>query len=347
MDEKLKEKIRDIHDKYMIVDAHFDLLTYVEMKRALGYKKVIETEFLPDFRKSGVDVIVCSLYIETVFLPEMGLKKALDQVSALYAEIYESPDKIALCRTYDDILKSKSENKLSILLSLEGVDPLTNDLKLLRIFYELGVRMVGITWSRRNFAADGSHFANVDEGKKGGLTDFGVQIVKLAEKLGMIVDVSHINDEGFWDVMKISQKPVIASHSNCRALADSMRNLTDEQIKALSDKKGVIGMNVCSSFVSDKPENGDATHLAEHADYIAKLVGIEHVGLGFDFCDFLRMPAAIEPAVKPAKTNYDVIKGHKNIGRFTEALIKLGYSDDEIGMILGGNFLRLYKELLV
>lgn len=345
MDEKIKKRIDRIHNTYTVVDAHFDLLTHVDMKRGLGYKKVIETEFLPDFKEGGVDVIVCSLYIETMFLPEMGLKKALDQISALYAEIDESPDKIMLCRTYDDILNAKEQGKLAILLSLEGVDPLTNDLNLLRIFYELGVRLVGLTWSRRNFAADGCRFGKVDEGTRGGLTDFGVRLVRLAEELGMIIDVSHINDEGFWDVMRITQRPVIASHSNCRALANSMRNLTDQQIKALSEKKGVIGMNVCSTFVSDNDENCDAKHLADHADHIAKLTGIEHVGLGFDFCDFLRIPD-MEPAVKPARSNYDVIKGHKNMKQFTEALINLGYSDEDIGMILGGNFMNIYREIL-
>lgn len=345
MNQEIDEHVKKIHEKFTIVDGHFDLLMDVSRKRDLGYKKVIENDHLPEFVEGGVNVVVSSIYIEDAFLPEMGLKKALDQISALYAEIDESPDKIMLCMTYDDILKAKIENKLGIILSFEGVDPLTNDLNLLRIFYELGVRIVGLVWSRRNFAADGSHFFERVEGQKGGLTDYGVQLIEVAENLGMFIDVSHLNDEGFLDVMKIAKKPVIASHSNCRALANSMRNLTDEQIKALASKNGIIGMNAYSMFTSDKDEEADAEHLINHVDHIVKLVGIEHVGIGFDFCDFIRALAPQRAAVRPRKS-FDVIKGHKNIKQFTKILIQRGYKDEEIGLILGGNFLNLYKEVL-
>lgn len=345
MHREIEEHVKSIHDSFTIVDGHFDLLMDVTRKRELGYRKVIETDHLPDFIEGGVNIVVSSLYIDDAFLPEMGLKKALDQISALYAEIDESPDKIMMCKTYDDIVKAQNENKLGIILSFEGVDPLTNDLNLLRIFYELGVRIVGLVWSRRNYAGDGSHFFKRIEGQKGGLTDFGVQLIEEAENLGMFIDVSHLNDEGFWDVMKIAKKPVVASHSNCRAIASSMRNLTDEQIKALASQNGIMGMNVSSMFTSDRDDEGDAEHLVDHVDHIVKLVGIEHAALGFDFCDIFR---ELEPerAVKRPRRAFDVIKGHKNIKQFTEVLIKRGYKDQEIQLILGGNLLRLYKEVL-
>lgn len=343
MDSKMKDRVESIHKDSTVVDAHFDLLSIVEYRRSMGLRKVMEKDFVPDFLIGGVDVVVSSIYVDDMFLPEMGLKKALDQISALYSEVDESPDCIAICRTYNDIIKSKAEGKIGILLSLEGVDPLTNDLNLLRIFFELGVRMVGLTWSRRNYAADGCHYYSRTEGKIGGLTDFGVELIRMAEDLGMLIDVSHLNDEGFWDVMNVSKRPVIASHSNCRALAYTPRNLTDEQIKALAERGGIIGMNACSSFTSDKDEEGDADHLAGHVDHIVKLTGVEHVGLGFDFCDILREMEGEKAWMQPRK-NFDVIKGHKNIPEFTAALIKRGLSDHDIGLILGGNFLNLYSK---
>lgn len=345
MNQKIDEHVKKIHEKFTIVDGHFDLLMDVSRKRDLGYKKVIETDHLPEFVEGGINIVVASIYVEDAFLPEMGLKKALDQISALYAEIDESPDKIMLCMTYDDILTAKKENKIGFILSFEGVDPLTNDLNLLRIFYKLGVRIVGLVWSRRNFAADGSHFHEKIEGQKGGLTEYGVQLIEEAESLGMFIDVSHINDEGFSDVMKIAKKPVIASHSNCRTLASSMRNLTDEQIKTLASKNGVIGMNAYSLFTADKDEEADVEHLISHVDHIAKLVGVEHVGIGFDLCDFLRTSTPQRAVARPRKS-FDVIEGHKNIKQFTKLLIQRGYKDEEIGLILGGNFLNLYKEVL-
>ncbi|RKD21461.1 membrane dipeptidase [Caminicella sporogenes DSM 14501] len=344
MYEEIRERIDKIHKNFVIIDGHFDLLMDVLEKRELGFKKVIEREHLPNFIEGGINIIVSSIFIEDIFLPEMALRRALDQISALYEEIEESKDKIVLCKSYDDIMKSVKENKLGILLSFEGVEPIGNDLKLLRIFYELGVRIIGLVWSRRNYAADGCYFSKKEEGKKGGLTSFGVELIKEAEKLGMLIDVSHLNDEGFWDVINIAKNPIIASHSNSRTLANSMRNLDDEQIKALTAKGGVIGMNVCNAFVSDNDEECDADHLVNHVDNIVKIAGIEHVGLGFDFCDFIRAKQP-EKAEKPKRKTFDIIKGHKNIREFTEALIKHGYNDDEIELILGRNFLRIYKNI--
>ncbi|SFG16979.1 dipeptidase [Sporolactobacillus nakayamae] len=344
MAESIQEHAKRLHEQYIALDAHFDLLMEVDLRRKFGYRKVIETEFLPILRAGGVSALVCSLFIESEYLPEMGLKMALDQVSALYSEIEESPDKLQLCTTYDEIIDAHAHHKLAILLSLEGVDPLTNDLGLLQIFYQLGVRFVGLTWSRRNFAADGSHFHAVDEGHQGGLTEFGVQLVKEAEKLNMIIDVSHLNDVGLADVLERTNGPIIASHSNARSIASSMRNLTDEQLCELAARGGVIGMNGFNAFVSDSYEDGDVSHLMDHLDYIVNLAGIEHVGIGLDICNFLS-----EIPLKPAghtRDSYDVISSHRELPLFTEELIRRGYSDEEIGLIIGGNFLNVYKKIL-
>ncbi|WP_051575212.1 dipeptidase [Sporolactobacillus terrae] len=344
MEESIQAHAQRLHEHYIVLDAHFDLLMEVDLRRKLGYRKVIETDFLPDLRAGGVSALVCSLFIESEYLPEMGLKMALDQISALYSEIEESPDKLQLCTTYDAVLDAHAHNKLAILLSLEGVDPLTNDLGLLQIFYQLGVRFVGLTWSRRNFAADGSHFKAVDEGRQGGLTEFGVKLVEEAARLKMIIDVSHLNDAGLVDVLERSRCPIIASHSNARALASSMRNLTDDQIRELAARGAVIGMNGFNAFVSDRYEDGDVAHLIDHLDYMVNLVGIDHVGVGLDICTFLT-----ELPLKPAghtRESFDVIPGHKHLPLFTEELIRRGYSDEAIGLILGGNFLKLYQQLL-
>lgn len=160
---------------------------------------------MPSLIEGGVNVVIASLYIDDEFLPEMALRRALQQISALYEEIDESSGKFVLCKSFHDIEQAIKNNKLGILLSFEGVEPLYNDLSLLKIFYELGVRILGLVWSRRNFAADGCHFSAVKTGTKGGLTDFGLKLIEKADQLGMLVDVSHLNDEGFWDVIKFSR----------------------------------------------------------------------------------------------------------------------------------------------
>ncbi|QEK13326.1 membrane dipeptidase [Crassaminicella thermophila] len=341
----MDEAINRIHKDFPIVDAHFDLLYDVVRQRQLGRSKVIETDYLPGFKEGGVNIVVSSLYIDEIFIPEMALRRALDQISALYEEVDESRDKIMLCRNYKEIEVAIKEDKLGILLSFEGIEPLYNDLNLLRIFYELGVRIVGLTWSRRNYAADGCHFNMVKEGKKGGLTSFGVELIEMAEDLGMFIDVSHLNDEGFWDVLEVSKKTIIASHSNCRKLVPVMRNLTDEQIKAIALKNGVIGINIANKFVADNDNMANTKALVDHIDYIVNLVGIKHVGFGFDFCDELRK-YELPKIVNSKRESYDILKGHKEIKEITKELIKRGYKEEDINMIFGENFLRVYRAVL-
>lgn len=269
----------------LIIDGHFDLLMDVAIQRERGKKKVIETDYLPDFHKGGVGAVVSAVSVDSSFLPEMGLRKALQQISTLHMKAAETPDKIMICKNVNDLLAAQQAGKVGFVLSLEGSEPLYDDLSMLPIFYELGVRFLGLTWSRRNFVADGSHFSLMREGRPGGITEFGVRLIEAAEVMGIIIDVSHINDEGFWDVISFAKKPVIASHSNCGALASSMRNLTDEQIKAIACTGVVIGMNAVNFFVSERDEEADVEHLVDHLDHIVKLVGVEHVGLGLDITD--------------------------------------------------------------
>ncbi|WP_432667037.1 dipeptidase [Wukongibacter baidiensis] len=329
-----------------VIDAHLDLLFDVVRQRELGRKKIIETDYLPDFLEGGFNVIVSSIFLDDAFLPEMALRRALNQISALYSEIDESKDKIMLCKSYNDILEAKQTNKTGILLSFEGVEPIYNDMGLLRIFYELGVRGVGLVWSRRNYAGDGCKFQRTREGKEAGLTDFGISLVKTAEDLGMFVDVSHLNDEGFWDVIEIAQRPVIASHSNCRAIVDIPRNLSDDQIKAIASTGGVIGINSANFVTSYDDKDSNIKFLANHIDHITNIVGVEHVGFGFDLCDKL---SKYEPDDGPSqlpRKPFDILKSHKDAIPLIQELENRGYSQNELELIIGGNFDRVYKEIL-
>jgi len=342
MENKFMEQVADIHRRAFTVDAHFDLTYEVANRRERGSEKVIETSYLQEFRSGSIDLIVSAIFINDFFLPEMGLRKALDQISYLLEERDETPGKFRICRTTKEAYTARESEEIAIFLSLEGADPLQNDIQLLRIFYELGVRGLGLVWSRRNYAGDGAFFTETREGHKGGLTPFGIKLIENAENLGMFIDVSHINDEGFWDVMDIATKPLIASHSNCRMLAETMRNLSDEQIRAIAKNNGVIGMNSINQFIrGDEPEV-TISHFIDHVDHIAGIAGVEHVGLGFDLCDSFINFLQVE---KPLET-YDVIKSHAGLGEFTAGLITRGYTEDEIIAILGGNFMRVFSETL-
>jgi len=168
---QIKNKLGD----QIVIDGHFDLLMEVQIRRAKGHTKVIENEFYPRFIEGGVHSIIAAIFIDTQFLPEMALRKALSQISALHEEVKESPDKLMICYCAEDMKQAKKDGKIGFLLSLEGAEPIGTDLSLLRVFYELGVRNLGLVWSRRNAVGDGSFFQPVRVGTRGGITNFGIK----------------------------------------------------------------------------------------------------------------------------------------------------------------------------
>ncbi|MDR1377274.1 MAG: dipeptidase [Synergistaceae bacterium] len=332
-----------------VVDAHYDLLSDVFRLRTEGERKVIERFYLDDLKAAKIDVVICSLFVRNQYIPEMALRHALDQIGMLHREMEESPGLFALCRNAAEVKKTAAAGQTAFLLSFEGVEPVGNDLVLLRPFYELGVRFVGLAWSRRNYAADGCHFWPVPKGSPGGLTAFGVRLVEEAERLGMIVDVSHLNDAGFADVLRFAKRPFIASHSNCRALADVMRNLTDEQIRALASKGGVMGLNNMIHFVypSEAADPGVIPKaimpegkpryegLFDHIRHVIGLVGDDHIGFGFDLCEFEKPETERDKSAFP--TYRHTIPFIERIGR--------EFSKETTAKIRGENWMRIIETL--
>jgi membrane dipeptidase len=336
------QRIARIHQQAFIIDAHFDLLSEVAGQRDRGKQKVIENRYLEGFCAGGMDLIVAPIYVENIFLPEMGLRKALSQISHLYTEIDESPGLFRLCKSMADADAATADREIGLMLAMEGADPIGNDLDLLTIFYELGVRCLGLVWSRRNYAGDGADFQPVREGKKGGLTAFGIELIQRAETLGIVIDVSHLNDEGFWDVMDVATKPVIVTHANSRAIAPVKRNLTDGQINALVETGGVIGLNTIDAFIHENPEKRTIATLIDHVDHMVDLVGINSIGIGLDLCDHVK---DYHHTPKPFHTR-DLIASHHQMVDITAGLIDRGYTDKDIIAILGGNFKRVFEQVL-
>ncbi len=338
-----KRRAKELHNESIVIDAHLDLAGEINNRYEAGEREIIKKYYLEGFKKSGLNIIVSSLFIDSMFLPELALRNALDQISVLYDDIKSCNGEVELIKTKEDLDRVIKEKKIGIILSFEGVEPLINDIRLLNIFYELGVRGVGLVWSRRNYAADGCFFGPVEEGTKGGLTTFGVQLVKEAEKRGMFLDVSHLNDEGFWDLVEKTDKPFIASHSNTRALNNIMRNLEDKQIKTIADRNGVIGCNAIKSIIGPSREEASISYLCDHIDHIVKLVGAKHIGYGFDLCNSYYES---ELKYKYEEPSSDVFNGHSESLLITEELLRRGYSDEDIKSILGENFLRVFREIL-
>jgi membrane dipeptidase len=343
IDERALREAGALIGESFALDAHFDLAYDIEARRDYGERRVYSARHDENFRAGGWKCVVSSLFVSSWRLPEMGLRNALDQISAMIAEEEEQPDKFALCKSISEVDAANARGKVGILLSFEGVDPIGSDISLMRVFHALGVRAAGLAWSRRNYAADGCFLSPKKTGTRGGLTNFGLEVLEEAERLRMAVDVSHLNDEGFDDVARLAKRPFIASHSNCRALVPVMRNLTDEQIKTIADRGGVIGMNCCSAFVSSGDrKNIGAEDLARHIDHIVKLAGDDFVGLGLDCCDRLADYHKTPPNIE----SYDSIPDHSHLPELVAVLLEKGYGAESVKKILGGNFRRVYKEIL-
>ncbi|MDR1271823.1 MAG: dipeptidase [Clostridiales Family XIII bacterium] len=326
-----------------LTDMHSDLLVDLAARRSRGEKPALKNAFLDDLKKGGFSLVVASIFIEDRYLPEQALRKALEQISLLYLEIEESQGEITLCTSYDDAVRAVKEGRIGIILSFEGVEPLLGDINLLRVFYRLGVRGVGLTWSRRNQAGDGCLYSKSVDSNKGGLTEFGFAVLEEADKLGMFVDVSHLNDEGVSDVLRVTRKPVVASHSCCRAVYGIARNLTDEQIIQIAGTGGVIGVNSCNILLAADDRDATTEKYLEHLKHIVNLVGIGHVGFGFDMCEKME---GIDDVASLPRPLIDVLGSHADIGALVDEMEKAGYTSYGLKKIGSENFLRVLMKTL-
>ena len=328
-----------------VIDMHFDLPMDLYEKRA--QPNVLATEFLPEFEAGGIRLIAAAVYIEDRYLPERGLQAALDQIARLYTEASQSK-RCVVCRTHEEISRALADRKIGFLITLEGVEPLGDDLDLLRAFYELGVRAIGLTHARTNAAGHGGIFAASGSFPEG-LTPFGRDLVHECERLGVIVDLAHINPAGFNEIVDLTTKPLIVSHTNVRKFYDVERNISDEQIKMIGRRRGVIGIN--SVLVSPKQKESMLDRYVDHIEHVADLIGIDCVGIGFDFFEFIYRQWSESKkkwmAEKLTTPHFipDLIN-HSHARNLTRKLIERGFSDGNIQKILRGNWMRIFEQLL-
>ena len=328
-----------IHNKSIVVDTHCDTLKclFNEFTKprdsmwdyrgdiGMGPRSSLGHIDVPRMIDGGVTCQVFAISSERSRTPAYPLRTALLMIDRFYKECDVIPE-LAPVKSYQEIIDAKKKGKAAGLLSIEGADVIEGRIEMIGVFHRLGVRMVGLVHSLRNQLADGV----TDRRTGGGLSELGVQTVEELDLLGMIIDVSHLNDEGFWDVLEHTKNPVIASHSNSRKVCNHPRNMTDAMITALAENNGVMGMNFAPAFVH--PEEATLEGVVDHIDHIVDLVGPDHVGLGSDFDGIPYTPKGLE----------DVSK----IPDITRELVNRGYEKDDIEKILGRNHLRLIKTVI-
>lgn len=309
-----------------VFDAHVDTLS-----RLVDLKETLETSDghvnLTQLRKTPQAAQFFAAFVSPKYYQGMAMHRTIEMIDQFWQMLADFPNDLAYAGSAKEIKKIRKTSRLACLLAIEGGEALEGTLSSLRIFYQLGVRLLTLTWNHRNQLASGQ--LEGDQG--GGLSIFGRQVVTEMNKLGMLIDVSHLNDPGFWDVLALSKSPVIASHSNARALCDHPRNLTDEQIKALADSGGVIGVNFYPYFLS---KSGEATveHVLDHIEYLLKVGGTDCVALGSDFDGISLTPKGLEHWGKTSS--------------LITLLEKRGYTEAIIQKIMGDNLLRVCQEVL-
>ena len=270
-----------------------------------------------------------------VFLAKVDdpLVTVLEMIDVYRRELNKNQDLIAPVYSYSDIEKNAAAGKMSALLTIEEGGTLRGNISVLRNLYALGVRMLTLTWNFENEIGYPNTIVRAedyDPGRYYGLKPAGIEIVREMNRLGMIVDVSHLGDDGFWDVVKYSDKPFVASHSNSRALCGHTRNMTDEMIRALADKGGVMGINFCGDFLN--PDGSSrVSDMVRHMRHIRDVGGIGCIGLGTDF-------DGIDGELE--------ISGAEKMQLLAREMEREGFSIGEIEAVFHGNVLNLYREVL-
>lgn len=337
-----------LHRDALVVDMHSDVHLDVIRLRGRGETRVLQRRHLPRWREGGVDAVVLNTLAK--FGPEpypyrtTPVRNQLLAMDAIHQEIAESPECFTLVLEPDDIPRARREGKVGLMLGVEGAEAVETDLGLLRCYYRLGLRVMNLSWHHRNLAADG-----VAEPSDAGLSHFGRALVGELNRLGILIDLSHLSPSGVEDVLERSRAPVMASHSNAKAVCDHQRNLDDRQIRAIAARGGMVGAVFLGRFVDSRRPTLE--RVLDHLDHMRGLAGNEHLGIGPDYCDHAEdMIISARRVAGPGQPVDDrtipFAEGLEDAGklpRFTQGLVARGYDEAAIRGILGENFLQLFR----
>ncbi len=367
----LTDRARALHRQCLVIDGHNDLPWTMREKAASSFKQADIAQPQPRFhtdiprlRQGNVGAQFWSAYVPSETRKERrAAHYTLEQIDLIHRMIKRYPETFELASTADDIERIHKAGKIASMIGVEGGHSMENSLSLLRVFYGLGVRYMTLTHSDSLDWADSA----TDTARNNGLSPFGEEVVRTMNELGMLVDISHVSPETMEDVLRVSQAPIIASHSSARAVADHVRNVPDEILVKVKQNGGVVMVNYFSGFVvpasarqmtemfnvrrelkaqfpnetdfnreynrwksSHKMEPGTIHDVVDHIDHIVKVAGVEHVGIGSDFDGVSTLPAQLEDV-----STYPLI---------TQALLDRGYTDQQIKQIMGLNLLRVMRE---
>lgn len=331
-----------------VVDMHCDTIWELYERRKKGQTvSLLQNDLHIDLQKMKKgDYLLQNFALFThLGKTEDPFSYAMELADVFYQEIEAYQERIGAVRTWQDIENNRREGRISAMLTLEEGGVCRGNPAFLRDFYRMGVRMMTLTWNFPNELGFPNRTLDTEDHTRpprcipdteNGLTETGIEFVREMERLGMIPDISHLNDAGIWDVFRYTKKPFVASHSNARALASHPRNLTDEMIRALAERGGVAGINFCALFLQDWKEGqgreySSCRQMVAHMKHMKKIGGIGCIGLGSDFDG---ITSSLE------------ISDSSGMGMLADEMGRQGFTSGEIEAVFSGNVLRLYRELL-
>lgn len=324
----------------MLIDIHGDIWTDVAIKRSLGERDIIKRYHLERFRKGNMAGGTFIVWVDPPHAEKRPKERFLEIIKYMCQEIWENQDILKVIYSSKDFYHAVDEGKMAVVLGMEGLSPLGEDPEGIYTLYQLGFRQISLTWNEQNAFATGTR-GDVNRG----LTELGKRAIRIMEELGIILDVSHANDKTFWDIYDVATKPIIASHSNARALCPVPRNITDEQIKAIGESGGLVGINAFNEFIHVDRDKRNVDYLINHIEHIVDLIGIDHVTFGFDFFEYLEEDKSKSFIEDP----YRGTPGIEDISQAPNLIRKLqdrGFSKEDIEKISYRNFLNLMDRVL-
>lgn len=324
----------------MLIDIHGDIWTDVAIKRSLGERDIIKRYHLERFKKGNMAGGTFIVWVDPPHAEKRPKERFLEIIKYMCQEIWENQDILKVIYSSKDFYHAVDEGKMAVVLGMEGLSPLGEDPEGIYTLYQLGFRQISLTWNEQNAFATGTR-GDVNRG----LTELGKRAIRIMEELGIILDVSHANDKTFWDIYDVATKPIIASHSNARALCPVPRNITDEQIKAIGESGGLVGINAFNEFIHVDRDKRNVDYLINHIEHIVDLIGIDHVTFGFDFFEYLEEDKSKSFIEDP----YRGTPGIEDISQAPNLIRKLqdrGFSKEDIEKISYRNFLNLMDRVL-
>lgn len=334
---------RELLKKHVVVEGHRDVYEQL-YRKSVGEESPIRDGIAPRLIRDGINLCVYAISGDSYSHTQNTgryLETALENIDMFLEEAPRSEGMISMVRTRADLPEKVQPGQISFILHFEGGMPLQGSIHQLRNFYRLGLRSMQLTWNFRNELGDGVW----ENRTKGGLTNFGVEVIKEMNRLGMIVDLAHMNREGFFQALDVAEAPLIVSHANACGMLDNPRNLADDQIKAIADQGGLVGILALPERTSKKDATLD--DLIGHIDYMVNLAGIEHMALGMDFIKY-DGPRTLKDRHHPLheRTYVKDFEEIEDLPILIDRLGRRGYKESDIALILGGNYLRVLKTIL-